>query len=79
MPKAHQPNGVCKRGSARKGYTPVNDTEWDDMREFLEDTFLPAFRKSIGGNNITATRAWLYKTGQKTWRTICIVELTSRA
>jgi hypothetical protein len=70
MPKAHQPNGVCKRDSAVKGYTPVNDTEWDDMREFLEDTFLPALRKSIGGNNATATRARWYVTNQKTWRTI---------
>jgi hypothetical protein len=75
MPKAHQPNGVCKRDSARKGYTPVNDTEWDDMREFLEVTFLPAPRKSIGGNNVTATCARLYVTNQKIWRTT--VELTS--
>jgi hypothetical protein len=69
--KAHRPNGVCKRGSARRGYTPVNDTEWDGAWEFLEDTFLPALGLSIGGNNVTATRARLYATWlQTSWRTV---------
>jgi hypothetical protein len=74
MPKAREFNGGCKKDSARKGYTPVNATEWDDAQEFLGDTFLPALRLSIGGTNVTATRARLYVTGQRTWRTI--VELT---
>jgi hypothetical protein len=74
MPRARWFNGVCRREGARSGYTPVNASEWDDAQEFLEETFLPALRLSIGGTNATATRARVYRTNRKTWQTV--VELT---
>jgi hypothetical protein len=61
MLEGHSFSGVYKKDSAMKGYTPINDTEWDDTQGFLEDTFLPALRLSIGGANVTATRARLYR------------------
>jgi hypothetical protein len=59
MPRAGRFDGVYTKKGARSGYTPANATEWDDTQEFLEGTFLPALRKSVGGTNVTATRARL--------------------
>jgi hypothetical protein len=65
---------VFKKEGAGPGYAPVIASEWDDAQEFLEETFLPALRLSIGGTNVSATRARFYRRNTTSWSTA--VELT---
>jgi hypothetical protein len=65
---------VCTEEGARPGYTPVNASDWDDAHEFLEQTFRPALRQAVGGTNVTAKRARLYRVNTTSWSTV--VELT---